>query len=205
MTDHSTRDSAFRAAVQSAVVCRPTRLATIRIDGNDAEAFLQGQLSSDVAALAPGKSQWSSYNSAKGRMLASLRLWREPGGGFGALISADLASVMTKRLSMFVLRAKARITDQSSTHVTIGVGGPLAGAVIKARCAISPGADDVTGLGDHHATLVGLGDGRFVVVAETSAAAAVATDLAGNATPADEAIWHWLSVTAGVPLVTAAT
>ena len=97
MTDLSTRDSAFRAAARSAVVCRLTDLATIHIDGDDAEAFLQGQLSSDVAALAPGKSQWSSYNSAKGRMLASLRLWRERDGGYGLLLSADLASAMAKR------------------------------------------------------------------------------------------------------------
>ena len=205
MTDDSTRDSGFRAAVRSAVVCRPTGLATIHVDGDDAEAFLQGQLSSDVAALAPGKSQWSSYNSAKGRMLASLRLWRERDGGYGLLLSADLASAMAKRLSMFVLRAKVRLTDRSSTHAPIGVGGQAAAAAIKATLAILPGADEMIDLPDRHATLVGLGDGRFVLVADATGAASMAADLAEEAATADEAIWRWLSITAGVPLVTAAT
>jgi tRNA-modifying protein YgfZ len=205
MTDRSTRDSAFRAAAHSAVVCRPTGLATIRIDGDDAEAFLQGQLSSDVAALAPGKSQWSSYNSAKGRMLASLRLWRGGDGGYGLLLSADLASAMTKRLSMFVLRAKVRLTDRSSTHATIGIGGQSAASAIEATLGPSPGAGDVIDLADRHAALVGLADGRFVLVAEASGAASMAAALAKDATTADEATWRWLSITSGVPLVTAAT
>lgn len=204
MADPSTPDPAFRALDHSAIVCRATGLAAIRIEGEDAPSFLQGQVSSDVTALGAGKSQWSSYNSPKGRMLASLRLWRE-GDAFGALMAADLAPVIAKRLSMFVLRAKVRIADQSSTHAAVGVGGPRAGKAIQAQLGASPDADGIVATADRQATLVGLGRGGFVVLAANAQAAAIADKLENDATPADEAIWRWLSIGAGVPLVTGAT
>jgi folate-binding protein YgfZ len=191
MTDRSTLDPRFRAAAEAAVVCRPTGLGVIRIDGADAQAFLQGQFSSDVATLEPGSAQWSSYNSPKGRMLASLRLWRERDGGFGALLAADLAATMAKRLSMFVLRADVRVADRSSTHSTIGVAGPDAAAAVSGAA--------------RRATVVPLDERRFVVVADNENASAVADDLAYAAMPADDAVWRWLAVEAGVPIVTAAT
>ena len=51
----------------------------IEVSGDDAIAFLHGQLSSDVQALAPGQGQYWSYNSPKGRMLANGVLWRPAG------------------------------------------------------------------------------------------------------------------------------
>ena len=204
MTDRSTLAPAFRAAAEAAVACRPTGLAVMRIDGDDATAFLQGQLSSDIAALAPGKAQWSSYNSPKGRMLASLRVWRDPDGAFGALVAADLAASIVKRLSMFVLRANVRVAARTSAS-TQAVGGPAAGAAIEARlrCAALP--DGAVAAADRRATVVGLDDRRFVVVADAPDDDAVAHDLARAATPSPDAIWRWLAVEAGVPTITAAT
>jgi glycine cleavage system aminomethyltransferase T len=74
-------------------------LAVLQFEGPDAATFLQGQLSSDVAALAPGALQRSSYNSPKGRMLASLVLARADGGGFRAVVAADLADKVLSTMS----------------------------------------------------------------------------------------------------------
>jgi len=106
-----------------AVLCTAPELGLLAIDGPDAEAFLQGQLSNDVTALAPGAMQRSSFNSAKGRMLATLDLWRDGGGKFRALVAADVAEALRKRLSMYVLRAKVAVTDVSPSHALFGVGG----------------------------------------------------------------------------------
>ena len=204
MTDPSTRDAGFRAAEQSAAVCRATGFAAIRIDGEDAATFLQGQLSSDVAALAAGMSQWSSYNSPKGRMLSNLRLWRDA-EGFGALLSADLADVFRKRLSLFVLRAKVRIVDLSSTHAALGVGGPDAAAAIERGLAVAAIPDGVIVSESGSVTVIGLGDRRFVLVTETTRALPLQVKFAQWATPIDEDVWRWLSIRAGVPLITAPT
>jgi folate-binding protein YgfZ len=207
MTEGTARRSAVRAASESAFVTELAASAAIRVDGEDAREFLQNQLSSDVYALSAGNSQWSSYNSPKGRMLASLRLWRDPGvsNGFGALIASDLAASISKRLSMFVLRAKARIGNQSATHAVIGIGGPRAADVIANTFGISLSPDGASGVADDDATFVGLGDGRFIIVTAAARAVSLRSDIAKSAVLADESVWRWLSIRAGVPLVTAAT
>ena len=91
------------------------------------------------------------------------------------------------------------------THAVIGIGGPRAADVIAATFDISPSSDGASAIADGDATVVGLGDGRFVIVSAASRAAAVRAHIAKVAVPADESVWRWLSIRAGVPLVTAAT
>lgn len=87
----------------------------ISATGDDALSFLQGQLTQDVAGMAVGEARLAGYCTAKGRLLATLAMWRaetEPvvaDARWYALVRADLADALIKRLSMFVLRAKARL------------------------------------------------------------------------------------------------
>ena len=48
-------------------------------------------------------------------------------------------------------------------------------------------------------------DGRFVVIAPEAAATGIFDALSRHATPAGAAVWAWLGVRAGVPMITAAT
>ena len=100
-------------------------LALIRVTGPDAVAFLQGQLTQDVSGCPIGQARWSGYCSAKGRLLATARLWRDD-TQVGLIVSAELAAPIAKRLSMFVLRAKVRVEDCSGSHRILGVLGPTA-------------------------------------------------------------------------------
>lgn len=79
-------------------------LQSLNATGGDAASFLQGQLSSDLAALPPAVGQLSAWHDAKGRVLAVLRVmaWRE---GFLMALPASLAAPVMKRMSLFVLRA----------------------------------------------------------------------------------------------------
>ena len=51
-------------------------LGVIAVSGADAVAFLQSQLTNDVAHLTPGQMQLSGYCTAKGRLLATFHQWR---------------------------------------------------------------------------------------------------------------------------------
>lgn len=92
-------------------------LSVIAFSGEDATTFLQGQLSNDVNATSNEQAQLTSYCSAKGRVLATLLLWTEQdaqeGQRYLALVKADIADALVKRLSMFVLRAKVLIKKTS--------------------------------------------------------------------------------------------
>jgi folate-binding protein YgfZ len=175
----------------------------LAVTGADAEAFLQGQLSSDIKELAPGSVQLSSYNSAKGRMLATLLVWRDGDETFRALVAADVAEPLRKRLSMYVLRARVSVTDLTPSHALFGVGGTGAGDAVRAALGRAPGRGQV--LVDPAATLVGFPDGRILAVTPDVLADALQAKLADEVALVAPEAWRWLGIRAGVPVIGAAT
>jgi len=191
---------ALIAARDAAVVCDLAPLGVLAISGPDAAAFLQGQLSSDVPALEPDFAQFTTFNSPKGRMLANFVLWREGPDDFRALLPGDLAAPVRKRLAMFVLRSKVTLADLSDDTARFGVGGPKAAETLRAAFGEAPGTLAV--IHADGATLLGLPGPRYMVLAPVAEAAAVGERLAREAVHAPFAAWQWLTIRAGVPVVT---
>ena len=102
----------------------------LQFSGADAQSFLQGQLSCDVAALAPGQALYGSYNTPKGRMLASFLLWRDD-AGYTMQLPRSLCEPIGKRLAMYILRSKVKVRDASDDLSVIGVAGANAQAVLQ--------------------------------------------------------------------------
>jgi folate-binding protein YgfZ len=201
---HEPADAAgLTAARQSAVVADLALCAGLAIDGPDAAAFLQGQLSNDVTALAPDRCQYTSYNSPKGRMLANLVLWQAAPQSFRALLPADLADGVARRLRMYVLRSKVTINAFDGETGLTGIGGPAAETVLLQTLGVAPvvfGVADAEG-----ATVLSLPGPRYVVVAPPHKAQELRGRLARHARPVGAAVWRWLTIDAGVPVVTQAT
>ncbi|AUL15702.1 YgfZ/GcvT domain-containing protein [Bordetella bronchiseptica] len=111
---HAFYDS-IPARADGSAQCAP--LASLRVigaAGADALAFLHGQLTQDVTGQPADHARLAGYCTAKGRLLATLVMWRaaaadESAPVWQALVRADVAEAVLKRLSMFVLRAKARL------------------------------------------------------------------------------------------------
>ncbi|KZE33881.1 hypothetical protein AVW16_07395 [Crenobacter luteus] len=128
----------LQAARDGQTVFSPlTQFALLRVSGADALDFLQGQLSSDLRELNGTNAQYSSYSSAKGRMLASFLVWRQ-GDDFYLMLSADIADAIQKRLSMFVLRSKVKIERVDREYRLLGVAGEAAIDVLAAIGLIVP-------------------------------------------------------------------
>jgi len=198
----SSHADALAAARDAAVLCDLAPLSILAISGPDASAFLQGQVSSDVTALSDEGAQFSSYNSPKGRMLANFVLWRERADDFRLLLAGDVAAAVQKRLAMFVLRSKVTLTDISAAHARFGIGGPKAGEATAAAFGTTPGLLAVART--EGATLFGLPGPRYVAIVAMEAAAATATRLARNAVRAPFTVWQWLTIRAGIPVLSAA-
>ena len=176
---------------------RLTEWALLRARGADAATFLQSQLTQDVLGLPRDQVRLSGYCSPKGRLLASLWVWRMDDDTFGLLCSADLAVPLLKRLSMYVLRAKCKIDDASTEWALWGLVGPSARQWLGAA-AVPPGR-----LAQHAGGWVlGLrpaeGHARHLLVQPATAAAPELPALDGM-------VWQRLEVTSGVPRITAAT
>jgi len=84
--------------------------ASVRVSGEDAEIFLQGQLSADLRALKPERAGWASYNSPKGRMLAVMLMVRDA-DGITLRMPRTLVEPISRRLRMFVLRSKVKLVQ----------------------------------------------------------------------------------------------
>ncbi len=85
--------------------------ACFLVDGDDADTFLQGQLSNDLQKLPAGGGQLSTFNDPQGRVIAILRLFRVTQGIVGA-VPAGLLEPVAKRLRMFLLRSRASISTE---------------------------------------------------------------------------------------------
>ena len=94
-----------------------SHLGVIRAAGDDAATFLQGQLTQDVTGMGPDNARLAAFCNAKGRMQASFVVFkRKNDAGADALLlvcSADILAQTLKRLSMFVMRAKVKLSDAS--------------------------------------------------------------------------------------------
>jgi len=202
-----TLTSVTNSAQSSApIVCAHLGSALLEIVGDDAVSFLHGQLSSDVAGLAPGRGQYWSYNSPKGRMLANGVLWRPSADAsrVAMIVAADLAETIRRRLSMFVLRSKVVINDGRERYTLLGLAG--LGAGDAARDALGIAVAPLAALpfkGD--GTAFTLPDGRILVACPTASAPVVHGALARHAAAADSEMWRWHAIRAGVPKLTAAT
>ncbi len=99
-----------------------TDYACLTVSGEDATSFLQGQLSNDVNAIGANAGQLTSLNTAKGRVMAMIRLLRTDEATFLVLPTA-LAESVAAHLSRFVLRARARIVQTSNRIYGLVTGG----------------------------------------------------------------------------------
>jgi folate-binding protein YgfZ len=183
------------AARDSAVVCDLAPWGVLAVGGPDARAFLQGQLSNDVHALAVGDLQLTAFCSPKGRMLAALALARTGQESYLGLLPAALAEPVRKRLSMYVLRAKVAVTDESARWIRLGLGGPAARSAHGADAPPVPSPGRVEAAGSGWA--LGHPDGRVVFLVAPAEAEATWRRLAARATPAGYPAWEWLGIRAG--------
>jgi folate-binding protein YgfZ len=179
-------------------------LSSIHALGPDSASFLHGQLSQDVQNLTPAQARLAAYCSAKGRMLATSIVLRPSDESVFLLTSSDVQAPLLKRLSMFVLRARTKLSDASSQWGIWGLAGDAAQEALE-RLAPGSGADAAWAVrpcqgGQLIRLPAVLGVSRWLWLGERSAAGWL------DALPSlSDVAWSWLDVMSGIPRVQAAT
>jgi folate-binding protein YgfZ len=170
--------------------------------GADAQTFLQGQVSCDVAALNPAQATYGSYSTAKGRMLASFLLWRI-GADYFMQLPRVLCEPIRKRLSMYILRAKVQAVDVSDTFTLIGVAGAQAETAVRAAFSQMPAPMALAEI--EGGWVLRLDTTRFEIIAPAEQTARLQSALSPHATATDSIFWDLATIHAGVPVITPAT
>ncbi|ROR48081.1 folate-binding protein YgfZ [Diaphorobacter sp. C33] len=170
-----------------------SHLGVIRVAGEDAAKFLHGQLTQDFALLDLHHARLAAFLTVKGRMQASFIAFKRSEAEVLLVCARDLLAPALKRLSMFVMRAKAQLTDATGDFALYGLLGDAARAVLPAG---EPWAK--TDVGD--ASVVQLypaeGQPRALWVAPAGSAAPAGAALT-------EALWLWSEVRSGIATLTA--
>ena len=86
-----------------------THLAIITARGEEAEKFLQGQLTTDLRNLAPGDNRLAMHLNLKGRAMVSMRLLRTA-DGYDLLTPAGMADAVLKGLQKYALFSKLTLS-----------------------------------------------------------------------------------------------
>ncbi|WP_460909320.1 CAF17-like 4Fe-4S cluster assembly/insertion protein YgfZ [Paraburkholderia jirisanensis] len=193
----------FDAALTRGAYMPLTQFGIIDVNGDDAAAFLHTQLTNDTQHLDAASARLAGYCTAKGRLLASFLAWRT-GGAIRLLVAEDVRAAVQKRLSMFVLRAKAKLTDASSELVAVGLAGDVRKALSGVFDALPDGVhvkvDGPAG------ALIRVPDAagrpRYLWVGPQAEVAARLPLLEAQLTRASAAVWDWLDIRAGEPRIT---
>lgn len=180
-----------------------TELGYLHIEGVDAETFLQGQLSSDLRKLTPELAQISSYNTAKGRVLALPHLMRTCDGGILLELPRPLLDSTLARLRMFVLRAKVKL--QLPDLHAIGIWGSDATHWLRAAGLTPPEA----ALACTHNPDIGLSvlrrlgtdTARYSVTGSAESLQTLRQQVPADAWGTDFSRWRLLDIEAAVPTV----
>jgi folate-binding protein YgfZ len=168
-----------------------SHLGVIRVEGDDAAKFLHGQLTQDFALLGMDQARLAAFLSAKGRMQASFIGFKRSATEVLLVCSRDVLPATLKRLSMFVLRAKAKLTDATGDFAFHGLAGQaVPGGGQPAWTKADAGTASVVHLYPAD------GQPRALWVAPASEPAPAGPAL-------DPALWLWSEVRSGVATLTA--
>ena len=168
------------------------QLGLLRAQGEDAAQFLHGQLTQDFALLGPDQARLAGYCSPKGRLLASFVGFKRCPTDILLVVSRDVLPATLKRLSMFVMRAKVKLSDASADFHVRGVAGSAL-ADLTAGNAPAPWARRDLG----QASLVGLYPARGVQRALWVAPAETPLPQGSVMSPD---LWAWSEVCSGVSI-----
>ena len=170
----------------------------IRVTGEDAESFLQGQLTQDMALVKKGQSLLAAHCNPKGRILSLFRcyFWQNQ---FFLDHPAALEAPALKRLTMYKLRAKVSLECASSLVSRTALWGNTMRLALQERgWEVSDQPGSTTELAE--GLLSCLSKDRWVLLSSASYAEALRAQLT-KITPKSDQGWQLTSVCAGEPEV----
>lgn len=195
----------LQGAAAGSVIADLSHLGLLQVEGADAAAFLQGQVTSDIRQLDGSNSHYAGYCTPKGRLLALFLAFARDDRIFLQLNGALLEPIM-KRLRMYVLRSKVTVTDMSDEIVRFGVAGERTLQSLKLLFPEVP---------QQPHTLTALEKGvllrlpgplpRYEIFTRIDQAPAMWNVLAEHHRLVGRAAWEWLEIEAGIPDITPQT
>lgn len=110
---------------EAGFVERPAR-ALLAVRGPDAVEYLQGQLTNELDALAPGEGCYAALLDRKGHLQGDMRALRRSADELLLDLEAEARAAILRHLEMYRIGREVEIEDLSDDHELISVIGPAA-------------------------------------------------------------------------------
>ncbi|MHA1140547.1 tRNA-modifying protein YgfZ [Enterobacter mori] len=176
--------------------------ALATLTGADAEKYLQGQVTADVAQLTEHQHLLAAHCDPKGKMWSNLRLFRRQ-DGFALIERRSLRDAQLTELKKYAVFSKVTIAPDDE-HVLLGVAGFQARAALKNLFNELPDAEkQVVSEGETSILWFEHPAERFLLVTDAATAERVTEALRGEAQLNNSQQWLALNIEAGLPVIDA--
>ena len=184
--------------------------ALIKVSGEEAFTFLQGQFSNDLKDVTDEKGQLTAYCEPQGKVLALITVFKQD-DAFYLSFDGSLKDSVVKRLTMFKLRAKVELEDVSDSLIQIGYAGEFADLDVQRALSTKikdiyqvekvskEGLEGVIGIklpGPYH---------RYSMFGDVDTIKQVWETLKGNSECVGRPDWSLLNIVSGQPEINANT
>ncbi|MCK9989914.1 MAG: tRNA-modifying protein YgfZ [Rugosibacter sp.] len=207
----------LQLAQTAATITPLSDLGLIRASGEEAAGFLHNLVTNDIMGLDTATARTAGFCTAKGRLLGIFLIWRE-GNDYLLMLPREILPPLLKKLSMYVLRAKVKLSDATEERVLLGVSnlapipqGDFPETDSRLR-GVSPAPTFLDATLPIHGVaateggqLIRLDATRWLMSLAPAEAIQRWPELTASASPTGLDSWHWLEIVAGQPRVVAAT
>ena len=193
-----------RRAMEANVMTPLAHLGILDVAGEDAERFLQGQTSAQVALADGAFAPLTCFCTPKGRVLANAQLWRVAPDHYRLLMHHSLVPSLNDHLKKFAAFYKVTLTPRDDLAL-IGLIGREVPAVAEALLDVMPPAAWHQANQDDLQVLAHPGPRpRLLACLPVERAPAIWETLAAQASPVDNAVWRLHDIQAGLAWLEAA-
>jgi tRNA-modifying protein YgfZ len=133
------------------------------VSGGEAAEYLQGQLTNDVEALAPGEGQYAALLDRKGHMQADMRVLRISAEEIWIDTEPEALAAARRHLEMYKIGREAAIADVTGERAILALIGPRS-VEIAGTAALPEYASEATSVQGIECLAVGTAAGVDLIV-----------------------------------------
>ena len=199
LIDFGDADAGLESATKNITLIPLSQYNLLQISGEDRQAFLHGQLITDVKQLQPMQSQYSGWCNARGQLIANLLLLHV-GDHYLLLVNSELKDYVLKRLGIFILRADVNITDVTDNM-------PMTGIANIDQSSIDPDIEtaldesDIVGIDQGFICRLPGEQNRYMLFAELESLSTLILSSKDEIGFAGPDAWQLLNIQAGIPWI----
>ena len=173
-------------------------LAILKVTGNDADQFLQGQLTCNINDITQSNSFFAAFCNAKGRTISTLLALKDA-DSFLLILPKVLADKVIRKLQMYILRSNVQLSNVTDELCLMGIttnNADLFTHLPETSFAVTNNSEIIIKLPSN--------ENRFLHIGPVAIAKSLWTKLIekNNFSMSDSNTWEYQDISAGIPWLT---